>query len=412
MLIKGRASCHSTTRYPERRGRARRDGTCYPTFSATRSRHRIFSEQATVGSWLAAEQALAVAQAHHGVISGGEADSIVGLDAAATIQLEDMWRQTRNVGYPILPLVRMMAAALPPGADGRAHYGATTQDIMDTGLVLQLVAALERLSQLVDNFGNALAVHVDRHAGTVMAARTHGQQALPTTFGAKLASNLGECARHRERITEARPRVAVVSLYGGAGTSAALGPKAAEVRATMAEHLGLSSDDIPWHVARDRLAEFGTLCAMLAATAGRFAREVIELSRTEIREVAEAAGHHRGASSTMPQKQNPIGSEVVVGMAGVADALASSLFTAMRPTHERSAGEWLSEWFVVPSLAAMAAGALYNVGSVASGLQVFPERMQANLALGNGFVLAEAYMMSLAPVLGREQGPRPCVRGG
>ncbi len=107
---------------PGEEGSARRDGTCYPTFSATRSCHRIFSEQATVGSWLAAEQALAVAQAHHGVISGGEADSIVGLDAAATIQLEDMWRQTRNVGYPILPLVRMMAAALPPGADGRAHY--------------------------------------------------------------------------------------------------------------------------------------------------------------------------------------------------------------------------------------------------------------------------------------------------
>ncbi len=364
---------------------------------------RIFSEDAITSAWLAAERALAEAEARAGLISREDADSICESAQPNAIDHEMLWENTRIVGYPILPLVRMVAATLPPGPDGRLHYGATTQDIMDTGLAIQLASALDRLEELLSRFGNGLSRLVELHAATVMAGRTHAQQAVPTTFGAKLAVVLAECARHRHRLAELRPKVALVSLYGAGGTSASLQGKAPAVRRHMAESLGLGFDDVPWHVARDGIAEFGLLCSMLAATAGRFAREIIELARTEIGEVSEAGGHHRGASSTMPQKRNPISSEVVVGMAAVAGSVASGMLAAMRPTHERSAGEWQMEWFLVPELAVTAAGALYNSIDIAAGLEVFPGNMTANLAADGGLVLAEAYMMRLAPILGRER---------
>jgi 3-carboxy-cis,cis-muconate cycloisomerase len=363
----------------------------------------IFSERATVAAWLAAERALAWAEAQAGLIKPEEADAIIHAAQPGAIDYDRLWEEARNVGYPILPLVRMVASALPPGPDGRVHYGATTQDIMDTGLALQMTKALDRLNELLGNFGDHLAAFVEREAQTVMAARTHAQHAVPTTFGAKIGVMLAECARHWDRIAQLRPRVSVVSLYGAGGTSASFGGNAAEVRAHMAGALGLHLDDVPWHVARDRVAEFGMMCAALAATAGRFAREVIALSQTEVREVAEIGGHHRGASSTMPQKHNPIGSEVVVGMAGAAASLVSGILTAMSPTHERGAGEWQIEWFVLPSLACLSGGAIYNAANIASGLSVFPDRMRANLTADGGLLMAEAHMMKLAPVLGRER---------
>jgi len=342
---------------------------------------QVFSEEAAIAGWLDAERALALAEARLGVLEKGDAAAIAAAAVPASVDAASLWEQTRNVGYPILPLVRMVAAHLPTGPAGRVHYGATTQDIMDTGLVLQSVRALDRLEQVLAELGDRLAELVERHRSTVVAARTHAQQAVPTTFGAKLAVLLGECSRHRTRLRQLRPRLAVVSLYGAGGTSAALGANAREIRAAMAVELGLGTDDVPWHVARDRLVEFGMLCSMLAATSGRLAGEVIELSRTELHEVAEAAGHHRGASSTMPQKANPIASESVVGMAGVAEALASALFGAMRPLHERAAGEWQVEWVVIPELARLAAGALFQAVDVARGLRVFPDAMAHNLEL-------------------------------
>lgn len=361
----------------------------------------LFSEEQTISGWLAAERALAVAQGEVGVIPALAAGRI---DEAATlgcIDREQLWNEARNVGYPILPLVRMIAAALPEEAQGRVHYGATTQDIMDTGLALQLRDAVERLDELVTGFGDAIAALVDHHRATVLAARTHGQQAVPTTFGAKLAVLLSELGRHRTRLRELRPRVAVVSLYGGGGTSAALGDQAVAVRAAMAARLHLGVTDVPWHVARDTQAEFGFVCVGLSGTCARFAREVVDLARTEIGELAEADGHHRGASSTMPQKANPIASEAVIGMAATAASLSSALARAMEAGHERAAGEWQIEWEVLPQLAVLAAGCLRQAGEIASGLRVFPDAMRRNLA-GDGYVMAEAYMMRLAEELGRE----------
>ncbi|WP_285619236.1 class-II fumarase/aspartase family protein [Actinoallomurus iriomotensis] len=363
----------------------------------------VFSAERTVSAWLRVEAALARAQADSGVLTESEAEAIAGACVLTNIDLDRLWREAVNVGYPILPLVRMIAAALPEGPNGRVHYGATTQDIMDSGLSLQMGEALDRLLVLVGEFGDALARLVEEHAGTVIAARTHAQQAVPTTFGAKIAVLLAEVTRQRERLRAAARTVRIVSLFGAGGTSAALGEKAGAVREGMARRLGLRTTDVPWHVARDGVVEFGVACAGVTATAARFAREVVDLSRTEVAEVREADGHHRGASSTMPQKANPIGCEAIIGMSGTAGALSSALFRAMEAGHERAAGEWQVEWYVVPQLAELGAGGLATAAQVAGGLRVFPQAMRDNLDAEGGLIMAEAYMMRLAPALGRER---------
>ena len=362
----------------------------------------IFSEERTVEYWLRVERALALAQAEVGILTRDEARSVAAACVLANVDLESLWESSRNVGYPILPLVRLIARSVPHGPDGRIHYGATTQDIMDTALVLQLIDAARRLQQLIQGFGDAIAQLAERHAATVMAARTHAQQAVPTTFGAKLAVLLDELRRMRERLTSSTELVGAVSLYGAGGTSAAMGPRAGDVRHVMAASLGLTETLIPWHVARERIVEFGLTCAVLASAAGRFAREVIDLSRTEIGEVREADGHHRGASSTMPQKANPIAAEAIVGLAATAQSLASALLRALEAGHERAAGEWQIEWLVLPQLITFAATSLALAGRIAHGLQVFPDVMRQNLARDDGLLMAEAQMMRLAPAIGRE----------
>jgi len=363
--------------------------------------NEVFSESNTVESWLKAEAALAWAQAQVGVLTHEESEAIAQAAILSNIDIERLWREARNVGYPILPLVRMIAATLPPSIGGRVHYGATTQDIMDTGLALQLSSALDRLQHLLSSLGDLLAERVNEHRTTVMAGRTHAQHAVPTTFGAKLAIFLYQVSHHYLRLPEVRSHVAKVSLYGASGTSAALGNEAERVRQLMAQRLGLSVSPIPWHVARENIFEFAAFCVSISSVCARLAREVIELSRTEIGEVRERNGYYRGASSTMPQKTNPIDSEGIVGMAAVVAALASSLHLAMQAVHERASGEWQIEWHVVPQIACLTAGCLRVAVEVVEGLQVFPEAMLRNIEASGGQIMAEAYMIRLAKVLGQ-----------
>jgi len=362
----------------------------------------VFSEQASVESWLRTEAALARAQASVGEITADRADAIATACTLDNIDLGSLWVETANVGYPILPLVRQITEHLPAGERGSLHYGATTQDIMDTGLSIQLATAIDRLIVLVTALGDELARQIEAHAATVMAGRTHGQQAVPTTFGAKLATFLRQCSRSLSDLSDIRSVCCVVSLNGAAGTSAGLGPRADEVRAEVARRLGLTVPDGPWHVTRDGLATFGAVCARAAAMCARLAREVIDLSRTEIGEVSESAGHHRGASSTMPQKANPIDSEAIVGMAVNVTASSASLYRAMEAGHERSAGEWQVEWHSIPQVTVLSASCLLVAARVVRDLQVNPERMLANFDIEQGRTLSEAYMFDLAPELGRE----------
>jgi 3-carboxy-cis,cis-muconate cycloisomerase len=362
----------------------------------------IFAEASTVDAWLRTEAALARSQAEVGELDPQRAEAIAAACILENVDLPALWTETSNVGYPILPLVRQITLRLPESERGSLHYGATTQDIMDTGLSLQLDAAIGRLARLVDALGDALAWQAEAHIDTVMAGRTHGQQAVPTTFGAKLATFLRQCIRLRADLDGVRAGCCQVSLHGAAGTSAGLGPRADEVRAAMARQLGLLAPEGPWHVTRDGLAAFGAVCARAAAMCARLAREVIDLSRTEIGEVSESTGHHRGASSTMPQKANPIDSEAIVGMATSVTSASAGLYRAMEAGHERSAGEWQIEWHQLPQVAVLTAGCLRIAARIVEELTVYPQRMGLNLAAEQGRTLAEAYMFELAPGLGRE----------
>ncbi len=363
---------------------------------------QLFAEESMVGAWLEVERALAHTQAELGIIP---VEAAAAIDAAAVpdlIDLASLRERTLVVGYPILPLLEQIGA-VSPEAGRYVHWGATTQDIMDTGLALVLGRALDRIETLVRELGGELAARADAHRGMAMPGRTHAQPAVPITFGGKLAVWLAELTRHLDRLRAARGRVAVVQLFGAAGTAAALGPQSRAVRHGLAERLGLGAVDVPWHTARDGLAEAGLVLAATAATCAKLAREVIELSRPEIGEVREEAGHLRGASSTMPQKANPIGSEAVVGLGIQAAQHAGALLTAMQGTHERAAGEWQAEWDAVPLTCAATAGALAGARRVVAGLDVFPERMRENLAGQGNSIMAESVMMALAGVVGRAE---------
>lgn len=359
----------------------------------------LFSERALVDAWLEAERALAAAQAELGIVPQEAADAIAAV-TAETVDLERLRERTRVVGYPILPLLEQVRAASPEEVARYLHWGATTQDVMDTGLALVLSRALDRVESLTVQLGNAVGQRADEHRATVMVGRTHAQPAVPITFGGKLAVWLAELTRHVTRLRAARRGAAVVELFGAAGTAAALGEQSRELRRRVAERLSLANVEVPWHTARDSVAEAGFALAALAATCGKIGREVIELSRPEIGELSEARGDHRGASSTMPQKANPIDSEAVVGLSLIATQQVPALLAAMQGTHERAAGEWQAEWDAMPLLATAAAGAVAGAARIVEGLQVFPERMRANVDADES-LMAEAAMMMLAPKLGR-----------
>src|SRR5438445_5288640 len=317
---------------------------------------RLFSEESLVAAWLEVERALAEAQAELGIIPSEAAREIAAAAVLEHVDFASLREQTLVVGYPILPLLDQIVRR-SPAAGRHLHRGATTQDIMDSGLALVGSCALDRIEGVARTLGNGLATLAEEHRRTVMPGRTHAQPAVPIAFGGKAAVWLSELAGHVERLRSARAHLAVVQLFGAAGTAAALGARSREVRHAVADRLGLRAVDVPWHTARDGVAETGFALASLAGLCSRIAREVVELSRPEIGELREEGGHHRGASSTMPQKANPIDSEAVIGMGLLAAHYASALLD-LQGTHERSAGEWQVEWDALPAVFGAAARGL------------------------------------------------------
>ena len=361
----------------------------------------IFDERSSIEAWLETERALAHAQAELGVIPREAAAEIECEAIAEKIDSELLRERMAVVGYPILPLLEQIRAGSPDTVGDYLHWGTTTQDIMDTARALQISRALDRIDSLVNGVGSALVTLSDTHRGTVMAGRTHGQPAVPTTLGAKLAVLVAEFDRHRGRLRAVRSRATRVSLFGAGGTNAAMGTQGRRMRELLAQRLGLGETHVPWHTARDSLAELGFALGAVAGTCGKLGREVVDLSRPEIGELSEASGHMRGASSTMPQKANPIESEMAIAFSLLAAQQVSALLTTMQPEHERPAGEWGVEWDSLPLAFAYGAGALGAMGRLLEGLRVFPERMRSNLELDGGLIMAEAAMMALAPSLGR-----------
>jgi 3-carboxy-cis,cis-muconate cycloisomerase len=362
----------------------------------------IFCDDAVIARYVEVEVALARAEASVGVIPKDAAEAIARKARAEAIDVAKLKAETDLVGYPIVGVVHQLAAQC--GEAGRyLHWGATTQDVMDTATVLQIRDALALVEADLDAIAVALAGLAKKHRGTVMAGRTHLQHALPVTFGYKAAVWLGAVERHRQRLQQLRPRVLVGQFAGAAGTLASLGDKGPAVHDALMAELRLGRPSTPWHVSRDGVAEAVTLLGLLTATLAKIATDVLLLMQTEVGEVFEPFVAGRGSSSTMPQKRNPISCELIVAAAKIVRQHVGLMLDAVVADHERATGPWQVEWAAVPEAFIATAGALSHARFMLEGLIVDPVRMRRNLDLSGGLIVAEAVMMELARHVGRQQ---------
>ncbi len=362
----------------------------------------IFSDDAMLTCWARVEAALARAQAELGMVPWAAAAEISRASEAFKVKDYAPLRvRLAESGHPLVPFLDEFGRRLSPQSAGWLHWGATTQDITDTATVMMLRDALALIRQelvLVTESVERLARH---HRATPMSGRTHGQHAVPITFGLKLAVMVDELRRGRQRIDEIEPRVLVGQLGGAAGTMAAFGRCGLDLRERFCRQLRLGVPSAPWHVARDRLAEACFAIASVTTTCCRMAREVVDLQRTEIAEVAEPSTDRSVGSSTMPQKSNPMMAEVVVALGRLVRQQPAVMLEAMTGGHERDMSTWAAEWAALSDTAMLASAVLRHIGRIYGGLFVNAERMAANLALSETSINAEAVMMTLAPALGR-----------
>jgi 3-carboxy-cis,cis-muconate cycloisomerase len=378
------------------------DSSVYGGLFTTPAMRAVFSDEARLQRMLDVEAALARAQARLGLIPVDAAREISAKAEVSRFDLVAIGRGTELVGYPIVPLVKALSQACQGDAGRYVHWGATTQDIMDTALVLQLRAALELIRQDLAGAEAALADLARRYRDTPMAGRTHAQHALPITFGFKCALWLAPLQRHAERLARLTYEIAVVQFGGAAGTLASLGADGIRVMDELAAELGLRAPPIAWHVGRDGLAEVVGFLGLLTGSLGKIATDVALLMQAEIGEVAEPYQEGRGGSSTMPQKHNPIACECILACARNVRQLVPVMLDAMVQDHERATGPWHAEWIALPEAFALSAGALHHARALLEGLVVDPAGMRRNLELTRGMISAEAVMMALAPYVGRE----------
>lgn len=361
----------------------------------------LFDSGAFVDRCVETEVALAKAEACLGLIPAAAAASIASVGRTIRFDMIRLAHETELVGYPILPIVEQMADACGE-AGGYLHWGATTQDIMDTATVLQIRQALDLIERQLEDTVSALRKLAAEYRDTPMAGRTHLQQALPITFGYKAAVWLSGLERHRERLAQLRPRVLVVQFSGASGTLASLGEHGLAVQAELAGILGLATPSITWHAARDGMAEVVQVLALICGSLAKIAFDVSVMMATELGEVSEPFARHRGASSTMPQKRNPISCELIIAAAKMVRQHSGLMLDAMVHDFERAMGPWHLEWSAIPESFALTSGALLQANFMLSGLVVHPDRMLANLGISKGLIVAEAVMMALAPLTGRQ----------
>jgi 3-carboxy-cis,cis-muconate cycloisomerase len=369
---------------------------------STEPMRRIFADENRIQKYLDIEAALARAQARLGVIPQNACDEIVRHCAIAEYDFAKLKTQTERIGYPVLPVVQQLVALCRDGLGEWCHWGATTQDITDTATILQIREALDLVEADLVAISDALAVLARRYRDTPMAGRSNLQQAVPITFGYKVATYLAAFERHRQRLRELRPRVLVGEFGGAAGTLSALGDRGLEVQAALMKELGLGQPEIAWHTVRDRIAEVGCFLGLVTGICAKIAFDVKLMMQTEVEEVYEPFHEGRGSSSTMPQKRNPISSVYITATASLVRQHVAALLDAMVEDHERATGPWEIEWIAVPEIFSLAAGALAQTRFVVSGLQVDEKKMRANLDITRGLIVSEAVMMGLGPHIGRQ----------
>jgi 3-carboxy-cis,cis-muconate cycloisomerase len=370
----------------------------------TQPMNDVWSPRATLQRMLDVEAALARASAAHGVIPVTAVPAIEAACHAGQLDAQGLVRDAALGGNLAIPLVKQLTARvkdIDAQASKYVHWGATSQDVIDTATVLQLRDTFDLLDTGLRSACDALAVLALQHRATPMIGRTWLQQALPITLGLKFAQWLDALQRHRERIGALRSRVLVLQFGGAAGTLASLRDAAPAVAESLAKELDLVLPALPWHTQRDRIAETASLFGMLIGTLGKIARDISLQMQTEIGELAEPAAAGKGGSSTMPHKRNPVGCAAVLTAATRAPGLVATVLSGMVQEHERALGGWQAEWDALPDLARLAGGALAQIQQIVAGLDVDIERLAENLGVTHGLMLGEAVMLALGDKIGR-----------
>ncbi|MGY6555682.1 MAG: class-II fumarase/aspartase family protein [Wenzhouxiangella sp.] len=377
--------------------------TYYRDMFSAESMRDVFSDRSCFEAWILVEIALVRAQVRVNIIPPGVDEVLAAIGANNCLNVATMKADFDRVGFPILPFVKQLTQACDEETARWVHYGATTQDVLDTGTVLQIRSALVLVEQDLDVIIGALSAQAQRHRETVMAGRTFQQLAAPITLGYKLAVWLDELLRHRERLEQLKPRILVAQLAGAVGTFATLGDKGPEVLRAFAKELDLGVPAITWHTARDGWAELVNLWALLGATLAKIANEIAILMRSEIGELSEPFETGRGASTTLPQKRNPISCEPIIAISHRLREMAGSQMSAMIQEHERGVGQMHIEWMVVPESFILLSGSLKHARFILENLVVDSDAMRRNLDLQGGLIMSEAVMMGLAPLVGKAQ---------
>ena len=364
----------------------------------------VFSDSARLQHMLDFEAALARAEARCGVVPGAAAQAIASKCKVELIDAKAVATATAASLNPAIPLVRQLTALVAkddPEAARFVHWGATSQDANDTGLVLQIRQALGILEADLAGLCSGLTQLARKYRSTPMAGRTLMQHALPTTFGVKVAGWLDAMNRHRDRFAETSIRVLVLQFGGAVGTLAALRDKGLQVAEALAAELQLGLPTMPWHTQRDRVAEAATMLGLCTGTLGKMARDISLHMQTEVAEVFEPAGEGRGGSSTMPHKRNPVSAAVVLSAATRVPGLVSTMLSAMVQEDERGLGDWHAEWETLPEIFRLTAGALHQMATIVPHLEVDAVRMRRNLGATQGLIFAEAVTMAMAAHIGK-----------
>ncbi|MGB6497810.1 MAG: 3-carboxy-cis,cis-muconate cycloisomerase [Candidatus Acidiferrum sp.] len=365
---------------------------------------KIFSNRATLQAMLDFEAALARAESRAGFIPSSAAPSIEAKCHAELYDMTVLARAAANGGNLAIPLVKqltVLVAQKDKEAARYVHWGATSQDAIDTGRTLQLRQALAVISAEMDLLATILGELVHKNRGTLVVARTWMQQALPTTLGLQFAGWLDAIDRHRARLAETQERCLVLQFGGAVGTMAALGARGLDVAAALAKELQLPLPELPWHSHRDRVGEIATMLGLCTGTFGKIARDISLHMQTEVGELFEPQGEGRGGSSTMPHKRNPVVSAVVLSAALRVPALVGTMLAAMVQEEERGLGGWHAEWETLPEIVRLTAGALHHLTGTIAELEIDAERMRQNLDLTRGMIFAEAVTMALAEKMPR-----------
>ncbi len=378
------------------------DSEIYRDIFSTDAMRQIWSDESRIQSYLDVERAISAAQGRLGVIPMEAATEIAAHCHSSEMDFSLLKSATEHIGYPVLPVVQQLTKLCKDGLGQWCHWGATTQDITDTATVLQIRHSLQLVERDLRAISASLVELAKKYRDTPMVGRSNLQQATPMTFGYKVAVWLVGFDRHLDRLEQMKQRVLIGEFGGAVGTLASLGEKGLAVQQGVMEELKLIQPPIAWHTIRDNIAEVGCFLGLVCGSLDKIASDVKVMMMTELNEVQEPdGGGGRGASSTMPQKRNPISCAYITACSSVVRQHTAALLNAMSADFERATGTWEIEWLVLPEIFCYSAGALAQAKYMLSGLLVHPENMARDLKLTDGLVNTEAVMMALAPKMGR-----------